>query len=119
MADQTPQPEEVQTFLEKLDAAGETLREVLDDHPDGESPAIPFYLDGSAFLEAGYLMVEQLAPGFPSVFRALHDDHYEPLFEQVRKGRISWGEALEGLPEFLRDYAQEKVQAELMGEAEA
>ncbi len=115
----TPDAAEIQAFLEKLDAAGEALREVLEDHPDGDSPAVPFYLDGSAFLETGYLMVEQLAPGFPAVFRALHDHHYAPLFEQVRKGRISWTEALEGLPEFLRDYAQEKVQVELMGDDEA
>lgn len=120
MADPTPAPPidtaEIQDFLEKLDAAGEALREVLEDHPDGDSPALPFYLDGSAFLETGYLMVEQLAPNFPGVFRALHDQHYGPLFEQVRKGRIAWSEALAGLPEFLRDYAQEKVQAEIMGE---
>lgn len=114
----SPDPTEIQAFLEKLDAAGESLREVLDDHPEGDSPALPFYLDGSAFLEAGYLMVEQLAPSHPAVFRALHDHHYGPLFEQVRKGRIAWSEALEGLPEFLRDYAQEKVQAELLGEVE-
>lgn len=115
----SPDPAEIQAFLEKLDAAGEALREVLDDQPDGESPAVPFYLDGSAFLESGYLMVEQLAPNYPAVFRALHDYHYGPLFEQARKGRISWGEALDGLPEFLRDYAQEKVQVELLGEGEA
>lgn len=114
----SPDPVEIQAFLEKLDAAGEALREVLEDHPDGDSPALPFYLDGSAFLETGYLMVEQLAPSFPAVFRALHDHHYGPLFEQARKGRISWSEALEALPEFLRDYAQEKVQTELMGEDE-
>ena len=109
-------PAEIQAFLESLDAAGETLREVLDDQPDGESPALPFYLDGSAFLEAGYLLVEQLAPNFPAVFRALHDHHYGPLFQQVRRGRIGWSEALAGLPEFMRDYAQEKMQAELLGD---
>lgn len=110
--------DEIQAFQDELDTAGEQLREVLGDHPDGESPAIAFYFDGAAFLEAGYLMIEQLAPAFPGVYRALYEQHYDPLFKMVRKGRIMWGEALAELPDFLRDYAQEKVQAELLGEGE-
>jgi hypothetical protein len=108
--------DEIAAFQAELDAAGEQLREVLGDHPEGDSPAIPFYLDGAAFLEAGYLMIEQLAQSFPQVFRALHQHHYDPLFKELRKGRMMWGEALEELPDFLRDYAQEKVQAELAGD---
>ena len=111
--------EEIQTFLEALDEAGEKLRELIDADSPGDSPAIQYYLDGSFFLEAGYLMVEHLAEQHPSVFRALHDDHYWPLFQKTQRGQISWGEALEGLPQFLREYASEKVHEDLFsGEGE-
>lgn len=104
----------IQAFLDLLDETGERLREVLDAETVEDSPAIQFYLEGAAFLEAGYLMVEQLAPDFPGVFRALHDLHYLPLFESARRGQTGWGEALGGLPQFLRDYATAKVHDDLL-----
>ena len=107
-------PEEIQDFLDALDAAGDRLREVLEADDAAESPAVQYYLDGSTFLEAGCLMVEQLAERFPDVFRALHDGHYRPLFDQARKGQIGWTEALEGLPVFLREYAADKVHQEIL-----
>lgn len=121
MSQQPLEASEIQTFLEALDEAGEKLRELLDAEAPGDSPAIQYYLDGSSFLESGYLMVEHLSDRFPAVFRALHDHHYWPLFERTRRGQISWGEALEGLPQFLREYATEKVHEDLFaneGEAE-
>lgn len=113
---------EIQTFLEALDEAGDKLREILDAEAPGDSPAIQYYLDGSIFLECGYLMVEQLGEKHPAVFRALHDEHYWPLFQRTQRGQISWSEALQGLPQFLREYATEKVHEDLFageGEAEA
>lgn len=112
MSSQPLSPEEVQTFLEALDEAGEKLRELIDADDTGGSPAIQYFIEGSIFLEAGYLMVEQLGQGFPEVFRALHA-RYQPLFDQAEKGQIGWGEALSGLPEFLREYASDRVQQEL------
>lgn len=109
--------EEVQAFLDALDESGEKLRELIDaDDTDG-SPAIQYFIEGSIFLEAGYLMVDQLAKDFPDVFRALHV-RYMPLFEQAERGQIGWGEAMSGLPEFLREYASDRVQQELFAEAE-
>ena len=105
--------EEVQTFLEALDEAGDKLRELIDTEVTGDSPAIQYYLDGSVFLESGYLMVEQLGERHPAVFRALRDEAYWPLFLKTQRGQISWGEALEGLPQFLREYASDKVHDDL------
>jgi hypothetical protein len=111
--------EEVQRFLEALDEAGEKLRELIDADSPGDSPAIQYYLDGSVFLESGYLMVEQLSEKFPAIFRALHDEAYWPLFLKTQRGQISWGEALDGLPQLLREYASEKVHEDLFaGEGE-
>ena len=107
------EPELVAAFLETLDEGGEALRELVEDPLDPSSPALRVYLDGAAFLEAGYLMVEQLAPDHPEVFRALHDHHYAPTLAAVVKGRIGWPEALATLPEFLRDYAAERAATEL------
>jgi hypothetical protein len=106
----------VQAFLESLDEAGEALRELVDDPVDPAGPAMRSYLDGAAFLEAGYLMVEQLSPDHPLVFVALHDHHYMPALTAARKGRIAWSEALAELPEFLRDYAAERAATELESE---
>ena len=114
---QVPEPLDVDTiqpFLDQLDETGERLREVLDAEAGDDSPAVQFYLEGAAFLEAGYLMVEQLAPDFPAVYRALNEHHYTPLFEQARRGQIGWSEALEKLPVFLREYATAKVHDELL-----
>ncbi|MEB3284565.1 MAG: hypothetical protein VKN33_04700 [Candidatus Sericytochromatia bacterium] len=105
----------IQDFLERLDEAGETLRELLDDVPPSDSPVLRVYLDGAAFLEAGYLMIEQLAPQFPDVFTAL-SAHYEPVFSEATKGRIGWNEALEALPEFLREYALDRAAAVIDGD---
>lgn len=113
MSTQPIAAEEIQTFLEALDESGEQLRELLDAEAPGDSPAIQYYLDGSVFIEVGYLMVEQLAEKHPAVFRALHDEHYWPLFQKTRRGQIGWGEALEGLPQFLREYATDKVHDDL------
>lgn len=111
--------EEIQTFLEALDEAGDKLRELIDAEAPGDSPAIQYYLDGSVFLESGYLMVEHLGEKHPGVFRVLRDEHYWPLFQKTQRGQISWGEALEGLPQFLREYASEKVHEDLFaGEAD-
>lgn len=103
-------PHVVQDFLERLDEAGEALRELVEGSTSENSPAVRVYLDGAAFLEAGYLMVEQLAPQFPGVFTALCQ-HYEPVFEEAAKGRIGWSEALNSLPEFLREYALDRSAA--------
>lgn len=120
MSSQPVDSEEIQRFLEALDTAGDQLRELLDADAPGDSPAIQYYLDGSVFLESGYLMVEQLAEQHPAVFRALHDEAYWPLFQKTRRGQISWGEALDGLPQFLREYASEKVHEDLFaGESES
>lgn len=108
----------IQGFLDQLDETGEKLREVLDSDAASDNPAIQFYLEGAAFMEAGYLMVEQLAPDFPAVYRALMDLHFGPAFQQARKGQIGWGEALEALPGFLRDYATAKVHEELLDGAD-
>ncbi|MEB3329549.1 MAG: hypothetical protein VKQ33_09990 [Candidatus Sericytochromatia bacterium] len=109
--------EAVQAFLEALDEAGEALRDLVEDPVDPGGPAMKAYLDGAAFLEAGYLMVEQLSQDHPHVFLALHDHHYLPALMAARKGRVGWSEALTELPEFLRDYASERAAAELEGEA--
>lgn len=106
----TVDPQVIQDFLERLDDAGENLRELLEDSTSESSPALRVYMDGAAFLEAGYLMVEQLAPQFPAVFTAL-SNHYEPVFEEAVKGRIGWNEALNSLPEFLREYALDRAAA--------
>lgn len=114
----TPTPldaDEIQAFLEQLDEAGDRLRELVEDGPPPEDPLVKYYLDGAAFVEAGYVMVEQLGERFPDVFRALHA-HYAPLFQKTRRGQIGWAEALEGLPAFLADYAQERVARELSGD---
>ncbi|MEB3223666.1 MAG: hypothetical protein VKS61_16450 [Candidatus Sericytochromatia bacterium] len=113
MSESALSPQAVQAFLEALDAAGEALRELVDDPVDPAGPAMRAYLDGAAFLEAGYLMVEQLSPEHPQVFLALHDHHYMPALTAATKGRIAWGEALAELPEFLRDYAAERAATEL------
>ena len=113
MSIQPIDPEEIQAFLEALDEAGDKLRELLDADAPSDSPAIQYYLDGSIFLESGYLMVEHLAERFPDVYRALYAGHYWPLFLQTRRGQIGWGEALQGLPEFLQEYASAKVHQDL------
>jgi hypothetical protein len=91
----------------------------LDEAAGDDSPAIQFYLQGAAFLEAGYLLVEQLAGDHPGVFAAMKDQLYMPLYERAAKGQIGWGEALNGLPAFLREYAAAKVNEDLLGEEEA
>lgn len=117
MTTPTPiEPDALTAFLESLDEAGEALRELVEEPVDPTSPALRAYLDGAAFLEAGYLMVEQLAPEHPAVFQALHDHHYAPALTAVRKGRVDWSEALATLPEFLRDYAAERAATELEGD---
>lgn len=108
--------DELQPFIEALDAAGAGLRELLDNQPGPDAPVWQFYLDGAVFLEIGYLMVEQFASDFPAVFRALHDAHYAPVFAQARRGQIGWGEALEAMPEVLRAYATESVRQGLEDE---
>jgi hypothetical protein len=105
-------PHLLQDFLERLDDAGDALRELLEDTTSESSPAVRVYMDGAAFLEAGYLMVEQLAPNFPTVFTALAAI-YEPVFQEASKGRIGWNEALNCLPEFLREYALDRAAAVL------
>lgn len=111
-------PDEVQNFLEALDEAAEKLRELVDNDLPDDSPAIKEYLDGSTFIESGYTMVEQLAPEFPQVFRALKDLHYWPMFQKTQRGQISWAEALEAVPEFLREHAENRVQQELFADEE-
>jgi hypothetical protein len=113
MADERLNENTVQTLLDALDAAGEKLREVLDAEDSVESPTIPYYMDGCAFLEMGYLMVDQLAQAFPTVFKTLHDHHYAPLLAAAERGQMSWGEALSGMPAFLGEYATDKVHQEL------
>lgn len=110
--------EEVQAFLEALDEAGEGLRELVDVEDPGDTPAIQYYMDGSAFVEAGYLMVEQLSERYPGIFRALRQEAYDGAFAKARRGQVSWGEALAELPEFLRDYARGRVAEELFGAEE-
>jgi hypothetical protein len=115
----TPDDQTTQAFLDAIDETGDRLREVLDDSTGDDSPAIQFYLQGAAFLEAGYLLVEQLAAEHPGVFTAMKDELYMPLFERAARGQIGWGEALNGLPAFLREYAAAKVNEDLLGEDEA
>ena len=105
--------EAIQDFLEALDEAAEKLRELVDNEVADDSPAIKEYLDGSTFIEAGYTMVEHLAPDFPAVFRVMHDQHYWPMFQKTQRGQISWAEALVAVPEFLREHAENRVQQEL------
>jgi hypothetical protein len=119
MSTQPLTTEEIQRYLEALDEAAEKLRDLLDAEDAGDSPAIQYYLDGSIFIECGYLMVEQLSQAYPAVFRALYDEHYWPLFQKTQRGQIAWGEALAGLPEMLRDAASARVHQELFGEPEA
>jgi hypothetical protein len=114
----TPDDAATQAFLDAIDETGERLREVLDTEVADDSPAIQFYLQGAAFLEAGYLLVEQLAVEHPGVFTAMKDQLYMPLYERAAKGQIGWGEALNGLPAFLREYAAAKVNEDLLGEDE-
>lgn len=116
----TPQPldaDEIQAFLDELDEAGDQLRELVEEGPPPEGPAVKYYLDGAAFVEAGYTMVEQLGDRFPDVFRAMHAV-YAPLFQKTQRGQIGWAEALEGLPGFLSEFAQEKVARDLLGDGE-
>lgn len=115
MSTQPLDPAEVQAFLDALDEAGEKLRELIDAEDTAGLPAMQYYLDGSVFLEAGYLMVEHLGERFPDVYRALHG-HYLPAFERAERGQINWGEALEALPEFLREAATDHVHDELAQE---
>lgn len=116
----TPQPVDadmIETFLAQLDEAGDRLREMIEEGPPPEGPAIQYYLDGAAFVEAGYTMIEQLAERFPDVFMALYA-HYDPIFTETRKGRIGWSEALSHLPPFLREYAQERVERDIIEDEE-
>ena len=116
----TPQPldaTEIRTFLEQLDEAGDRLRELVEEGPPPGGPAVQFYLDGAAFVEAGYTMVEELGERFPDVFRALYAV-YQPLFHKCQRGQMGWSEALEGLPVMLIEFAQEKVERELLDDEE-
>ncbi|MEB3196869.1 MAG: hypothetical protein VKP62_06655 [Candidatus Sericytochromatia bacterium] len=106
-------PDALQAFLERLDEAGEILQATIDGESNDASPVFRVYMDGAAFLEAGYLMVEQLAPAFPAVYRALLEGHYEAALTDATRGRIGWGEALQRLPEFLREYAVDRAAAVL------
>lgn len=112
------QPAALEAFVAMLDEAGDRLQELIDENTGEDSPAIQYYLDGAAFIEVGYLMVEQLAESYPEIYLALHH-HYMPLFEKSSRGQISWAEALGGLPGFLREYAAEKVESELLFEEES
>ncbi|GEM_PF-4638085 len=103
----------LQDLEQALDQAGTTLQEVVGDDNFATTPAAQFYLAGATFLEVGYTLLEQLALSFPAVFRMLYVKHYGPLFQRAQRGQINWTEALDALPEFVVDYAENRVHAQL------
>jgi hypothetical protein len=118
MASEPVSEQALQALIEELDAAGDSLREVLDVEDGEDSLSVQYYLDGSVFLEAGYVMIEQLAPEFPELFKAFMDGHYAPIFHQARRGQIGWNEAHGKLPEFMREYAAQRVHEALFMDPE-